>query len=334
MATKEIAFIYNKELEKLNDETSKILFNIQHPLAGKNIHLLKTFTRELIKAHSKKSRHKIKRDLPEDALVFSNNDLESTFLDLDIPLPELEPSISPEELISTEIDRLVDLTESSPERIPLGLPDLEPETLPLFQNKQEEKIIQIPTEKTPLITSSITDEVMAAGTKNGMFFIIEETELSKGEIKVLNALKPRIIKKESLLSNKNKFTKLMEKQAKKHKVDVADLSPSKMRYFLIKHIINFGLIDPLFHDQLISKIICDGPSLKIRIVRNNERLITNLEYGSNSQLNNFLIKLAKKTKNNLTEDHPFFEAQLDNFKIHGTLGTSGIPTKYTIERLI
>ena len=53
MATKEIAYIYNKELEKLNNQTGKLLFNIQHPLAGKNINLLKTFTKELIKAHSK-----------------------------------------------------------------------------------------------------------------------------------------------------------------------------------------------------------------------------------------------------------------------------------------
>ena len=86
MATKEIAYIYNKELEKLNNQTGKLLFNIQHPLAGKNINLLKTFTKELIKAHSKKSKHKIKRELPEDSLVYSNEDLESTFLDLDIPL--------------------------------------------------------------------------------------------------------------------------------------------------------------------------------------------------------------------------------------------------------
>lgn len=334
MATKEIAYIYNKELEKLNNQTGKLLFNIQHPLAGKNINLLKTFTKELIKAHSKKSRHKIKRELPEDSLVYSNEDLESTFLDLDIPLPELEPSMSPEELISTDIDKLLDLTESSPEKIPLGLPDLEPEKMIAPPTLKKEEAIEIPKDKIPLITSSITDEVMASGIKNGMFFIIDEIELSKGEIEVLNKLKPLIIKKESLLSNKNKFTKLMEKLAKKSKVDVADLSPSKMRYFLIKHIINFGLIDPLFHDPLISKIICDGQNLKIRIVRNNERLITNLEYGSHSQLNNFLIKLAKKTKNSLTEEHPFFEAQLDNFKIHGTLGTSGIPTKYTIERLI
>tara|TARA_Y100000310_G_scaffold332606_1_gene408519 strand:- start:2727 stop:3740 length:1014 start_codon:yes stop_codon:yes gene_type:complete len=337
MVKKSVTFVLDKRLEELNKDIEEISFTLKNPLAGERIHTIKKFTKALIDAHAKKIEHRIKRSPPKEAIIISTKPEEPIDMDLDFPFPEIVQPEIPRELFPPRPKPQMRKINIRPrmEKPKLSRETLEKTKKPLIKGKKQPGgIIKIPEEKIELITSQITKEEMASATKKGMFYFVNEAELSENEIKVLNGMKQKLDKKQDIFHKKKKFVNIMKKTAKKNKINPEELSPSKMRYFLIKHVVNYGLIDPLLHDSEINKIVCEGPKLKIKILRFNEELITNLDYGTSKQLNDFINSIAKKTNKKITEDNPILDADFEGFRIHATLGTEGLASKYTIERTI
>jgi len=328
---KRISFILDENLKHFTEEAQHLAYKLKNPLAGEHIHIVKTFTRELIKASSRLRQVKITKKPPKESLILTTELPSYETQEIQIPLREgpdytipTAPIPPPKRKLALETIRLKERQFGKKE------PELKkpPKPIKKFTPKRIEE------EKITLITSSDTGEEFAYAIKKGIIYEVEEVELTQDDVKVLNSLKPKIEKKKELLQRKAKLIKLVKKIAKKNNVDFKNLDFIKLRYYLIKHLVKFGLIDPLLYDPKISKIICDGPGLKIEIIHDNQELITNLEYNTPKQLNQFLKKIAEKTKQKLTEDEPTLEAEIDNFSFRATLGTEDIPSKYVMERTI
>ncbi len=330
----EINFVLDEKLNELNSEIEHVLYNLKEPLAGERIYILNKFTKELINAHLKKSSRTIKKKPIQEALLLTTNEEEFLPQEFDFPSPETEEF----EIPAFPIEPSKNLSEESLNIQPRDFQAKkileEPKPVEKPRPVEEPKPVEITEEHISLITSQITEEEMASATIKGMFYIVNESKLEESEITMLNALKPLLEKKQSLFQDKEKFTKIMNKTAKKSKIAPNELSPSKLRYFLIKHLVNFGLIDPILHDPKVTKITCDGPNLKIKVQRDNKELISNLEYINAKQLKDFISYLAEKSSKKITEETTTLDIEFENFRIHITVGTEDLPSKYILEKTI
>jgi len=326
MEPNEINFVLDKNLKSLNEEVEKLVYNINNPLAGKRIHLIKKFTEELMKAYYKTSQTKIKKHPVREAMVLTTStDYNSD--EFDLPIFE-----NNQQLLESERTKIPGLKKQLPERLEIkretGIKEIKPQPKKIFTPQE------IPEERIDLITSKITNEKMAYAVKKGLFYIVNESDLNKDEIEILNFMKPSIEKNKSLFQDKDKFVKLMKKAARKSKIESDELSPSKLRYFLIKHIINFGLIDPLLYDPFITKITCDGPNLKIKIKRQGKEFITNLEFKLSLQLNEFIQFLAKKKGKVISDNNTQEHLEFENFNINVDLGVGENASSFVLERIV
>ncbi len=328
MEEKNVHFVLDKKLKELNEEVERLVFNINNPLAGGKVHLLNIFTKEVMKAYVAQSQYKItKHPIKEETIISTTYE--------NYELPELE--LPPLEEAEFELPPLVKHSKKGTLTLQPRFPQKQIVRETMIKEKVPKPIPKpqpIVEERISLITSKITGEEMAYAIKKGLFYIVNETEVSPNEIQALNFMKPSIEKDLRLFQNKERFIKLMKKAARKCKIDAEELSPSKLRYFLIKHIMNFGLIDPLLQDPFITKITCEGPNLKLRIVRENKEFITNLEYKAPAQLDEFLQNTGRKKGTQISEQNPHAVLEFDNFKIEVSFGIGANTSNYIIEKTI
>jgi flagellar protein FlaI len=85
----------------------------------------------------------------------------------------------------------------------------------------------------------------------------------------------------------------------------------KVRYFLKRDILGFGLIDPLFHDPFIEDITCGGSGKPIYIYhRGYEGLRTNILFRDEEFLDGFLMKMVHRAGKHISAAHPIVDASL------------------------
>ena len=327
----DVSFVLDTKLREVNQELEKLVFQINNPLAGEKIFIIKKFTRGLINAYAKERALTLHRSLPSDALVMRTET--GTFDEPEFNLPPLDESPFAVADRPTKLPRdWLDSTVKVQPRVSVAKKPLVKVVKKRLLPKPLPK--KLPEEKISLITSKITNEEMAYGLQKGMFYFVHEAVLEPDEITVLNAMRPLVEKKQELFQDKQKFTKVMLRMARKNKVPKNELSPSKLRYFLIKHLVNFGLIDPLLHDTAIIKVVCDGPKLKLKILRDTKELITNLEFKSEKYLNDFLKTIAQRKGVPLDEGNPTFDVTFEHFRMQATLGVAGLPSTFIVEKTI
>ncbi len=336
MAGNEINFILDKQLKNLNEEVEKLVYNLNNPLAGKKIHIVKTFTKELMRAYAQRMPHKITKNSTEEAFVISKTEENYGLPKSALPIMNNAGAFQSLQGYSHQNkkiqEEMLNLSPRAPSVKKIN------EKIEIKQKKRPQKIEfkpgPIPEERINLITSKITGEEMAYAIKKGLFYIVNETDLAIDEITILNNMKPYLQKNNSLFQDKNKFVKLMKRIARKNKIDSENLSPSKMRYFLIKHILNFGLIDPILYDPFVTEITCEGANTKIRLTRQGKELITNLEYKSQAQLDEFIQYLAKRKGKLFSEQNPSIYLEFEDFTVNATCGIGDNPSIFTLKKFI
>jgi len=96
------------------------------------------------------------------------------------------------------------------------------------------------------------------------------------------------------------------------------IDPNKLPYilyYIIRDTIGYGIIDPLMRDPLIEDISCTGISYPIYIFHRNPligEIKTNLQFNSDEELNNFVIKLSVRTGRIVSVANPLLDAALPN----------------------
>ncbi len=108
----------------------------------------------------------------------------------------------------------------------------------------------------------------------------------------------------------------------------ASLSPDMVEnimYYIERDIIGLGKLEPLMNDPNIEDISCDGINIPIYAYHRDPdigSLKTNVVFGTEEELNTFVMKMAQKARKSISIAQPLLDASLpDGSRIQATLGT-------------
>ncbi len=161
--------------------------------------------------------------------------------------------------------------------------------------------------------------VQKVSKENGILrFNIIEPEMESIDWKILNYvkanLKQQIIKDPTVLERENFLIDEIKNACQMLKIKYSDSYLRKIKYYLVKYIKGFGKIDPLLKDPDISEITCDSYN-NLKVKYKNELIPTNIQFDTNEELDNFILNLAEKSNNAVSETNPELKAVFQNIKI-------------------
>lgn len=115
-----------------------------------------------------------------------------------------------------------------------------------------------------------------------------------------------------------KAEELLDKMA----IEVDPAFRAKVRYYLVRDFLGYGLIDPFMHDSRIEDVSCDGPEVPVYLFHKAfSDLETNVVFEEEAELNSFIIKLAQRSGHHISRANPMVDASLpDGSRIQMTLG--------------
>ncbi|GEM_PF-3363363 len=181
--------------------------------------------------------------------------------------------------------------------------------------------------KKPIVTVAIQNDM----------YMINEPALAPEEINMVTWLRKKFAGKEKKLSNKRKLSRKIWKSAKKMHFSMQKNDENeylKMKYYLVKHVLQYGWIEPLLHDELITKIICEGENIPLIVIRKDKTFKTNITYPSADHINRFLSRFAERAYKKVTEKSPIFDFTANGYHIEGSLKTMTTSARFTLTKVV
>ncbi|MEM3980551.1 MAG: protein kinase, partial [Ignisphaera sp.] len=140
----------------------------------------------------------------------------------------------------------------------------------------------------------------------------EEEEIYK-EIKdhIVWELKP-VVKLEVDVANEiRRLARRIMKEFQIRFTRTPGLSWSKIMYYVDRDIIGYGILDPIFKDRHIEDISCNGPKKPVYVWhRKYESLPTNIEFLSEEELDEYILKLTHMAGKHISVAYPILDAIL------------------------
>ena len=148
-----------------------------------------------------------------------------------------------------------------------------------------------------------------------MVYTIDELAMNEEETKIYGSIKElmeRQIDSPRLLDNiEASFTGEVVRLLKDHLGGAKPVVLEKVKYYLKRDILGFGIIDPLFHDPFIEDITCGGPQKPIFVYhRSYEGLGTNVSFRDEESLDSFVMKMVHRAGKHVSAAHPIVDASL------------------------
>ncbi len=89
------------------------------------------------------------------------------------------------------------------------------------------------------------------------------------------------------------------------------LSWSKIVYYVERDLAGYGPLDPIFRDRYVEDISCNGPRRPIYVWhRKYESIPTNIEFSSDEELDEYILKLAHMAGKHISVAYPVLDAIL------------------------
>ncbi len=361
----EIHFLVDEISEKLNSDMRSVLQQMKDPQSKKRVGFICKFTRELVRASAPVKQ----KSVPLQQVQNETRELKSLVQDVrnqvntqrflkiyprHVQQPYYHPQMQPVPQPRAPLPQQPPM-QPAPQQV-LAQPVQQPSPPPAPQPPQEEsaptkETIQIDFSKEPpqtqepalstqsgevsLIKESDSKQtVVSASIKNNTYTLVEPL-LTDEDKKLLTEVKKEVEGNPKILKDKMKTYKQLQKSAKKLKIALDednDTTLMKLRYYLVRNILNLAQIEPLLHDEHITKIICEGVNKPLTIIRNGQELHTNVRLNHHEIINNLLLQIAKKTYQPLSIDEPILDASYKNFHVQGTLGSDIVLAKFIISK--
>jgi archaeal flagellar protein FlaI len=150
-------------------------------------------------------------------------------------------------------------------------------------------------------------------------YILDELQLDKMEraiyMRILEILLAEIESpKEEVTDPRKFFAEEAKKIVDKYRISLGwlpDVSWYKILYHAERDLVGFGKIDPLMRDPNIEDISCDGVQKPVYIWhRVFESIETNLQFGSDEDLDNLVVKLVHMAGKHVSSAFPIVDASL------------------------
>ena len=138
-----------------------------------------------------------------------------------------------------------------------------------------------------------------------------------------------------LFVKKKKQEETEESKEKVEKPPLREQSKEIIYYHIFRDFLGYGRIDILMHDDGIEDVSCDGPNPPIFIHhRKYEAIETNIYFGSEEELNSFVVRLCQVSGKQISIFSPIVDGKLpDGSRLQSTLSrtvTKG--STFTIRR--
>jgi flagellar protein FlaI len=169
----------------------------------------------------------------------------------------------------------------------------------------------------PLIPPFCYVSILQNDEFSDLIYNIDELQLNEEEIKIYYSIKELLeknIDSPRLLDNIDaSFTSEITRLVKDHFMHerTKPIMLEKVKYYLKRDVLGFGLIDPLFHDPFIEDITCGGANKPIYIYhRRYEGLRTNIMFRDAEILDGFVMKMVHRAGKHVSAAHPIVDASL------------------------
>jgi flagellar protein FlaI len=174
-------------------------------------------------------------------------------------------------------------------------------------------------EKYPLY-EPFAHVAIAQNPKTGEFkYILDELQLDPLERSVYNRILEILLAeiespKEEIVDPRRFFAEEAKKIVDKYRISLGwlpDVSWYKILYHAERDLVGFGQIDPLMRDPNIEDISCDGVQRSVYIWhRVYESIETNIEFQSDEELDNMVVKLVHMAGKHVSSAFPIVDASL------------------------
>ena len=150
-------------------------------------------------------------------------------------------------------------------------------------------------------------------------YILDELQLDPLERSVYNRILEILLAeiespKEEILDPRKFFAEEAKKIVDKYRISLGwlpDVSWYKILYHAERDLVGFGRIDPLMRDPNIEDISCDGVNKPVYVWhRKYESIETNLEFESDEELDNMVVKLVHMAGKHVSSAFPIVDASL------------------------
>jgi flagellar protein FlaI len=174
-------------------------------------------------------------------------------------------------------------------------------------------------EKYPLY-EPFAHVAIAQNPKTGEYkYILDELQLDPLERSVYHRILEILLAeiespKEEVLDPRRFFAEEAKKIVDKYRISLGwlpDVSWYKILYHAERDLVGFGQIDPLMRDPNIEDISCDGVQKSVYIWhRTYESIETNIEFQSDEELDNIVVKLVHMAGKHVSSAFPIVDASL------------------------
>jgi len=150
-------------------------------------------------------------------------------------------------------------------------------------------------------------------------YILDELQLDSLERNVYDRILEILLAeiespKEEILDPRKFFAEEAKKIVDKYRISLGwlpDVSWYKILYHAERDLVGFGRIDPLMRDPDIEDISCDGVNKPVYVWhRKYESIETNLEFESDEELDNMVVKLVHMAGKHVSSAFPIVDASL------------------------
>ncbi|MEM3085038.1 MAG: type II/IV secretion system ATPase subunit [Nitrososphaerales archaeon] len=148
-------------------------------------------------------------------------------------------------------------------------------------------------------------------------YLVDELPMSADEKVLYNILRDlleRRLTKPDEGSEESSFNKHLEQllmDTKEQFATFPNTSMEKVKYYLTRDIMGFGIIDPLMHDPMVEDISCGGIKVPIYVwQRNFESIRTNIQFGNEDELNDFVMKMVHRSGKHVSAAFPVSDVAL------------------------
>lgn len=150
-------------------------------------------------------------------------------------------------------------------------------------------------------------------------YILDELQLDPLERSVYHRILEILLAeiespKEEILDPRRFFADEAKKIVDKYRISLGwlpDVSWYKILYHAERDLVGFGQIDPLMRDPNIEDISCDGVTRPVYVWhRNFESIETNIEFGTDEELDNMVVKLVHMAGKHVSSAFPIVDASL------------------------
>ncbi|MCD6229395.1 MAG: type II/IV secretion system ATPase subunit [Candidatus Diapherotrites archaeon] len=185
-----------------------------------------------------------------------------------------------------------------------------------LENKMKANLVEI--ENYEVLKDTVTVKIVSE--EGNFYYLIKEPPLSKSETALLELLKESIIQLSE--GTKQPINQQIDQATKRFMIPIPNESLEKIKYFIRRDFLGYGIIDAIMHDPQIEDISCNGTQSQIYVHhRKYGSIETNIGFDELEQLKSYVVRLSQQCNKFISFAEPLMDGTLpDGSRVQSTYG--------------